>query len=217
MNTLRRHLPFVVQEENFWLKYSMIRDGASLHTLIGKTRNSARTVIAIETLDGDVFGSFTSSCWRPRGREYYGSGEAFLWRLRRPRSTPCNTLEEQVCLESDIEIFSWTGENRNIQSLANPDSPMVLGGCNDDQDACAEDNASGSDGSGLFVSNSLLRGTSNPCPTFNSPILPTNGKNIFEVANIEVWTLSPVNNVEQAEILESSRKFIFDNANFIEQ
>jgi hypothetical protein len=78
MDGLRVHLPFAVQQDNFWLKYSKVRDGASMRALLRKVRSSARTVIAIETMDGGVFGAFTSSPWRPNGRGFYGSCEAFL-------------------------------------------------------------------------------------------------------------------------------------------
>ena len=62
-----------------------------------------------------MFGSFTSSLWRPLGPTYYGSGEAFLWRLKQSKYTPCATVAEQIELESNVEVFAWTGKNRNVQ------------------------------------------------------------------------------------------------------
>lgn len=38
MDALRPHMPFAVQHDNFWLKYSMVRDGADLETLLQKCR-----------------------------------------------------------------------------------------------------------------------------------------------------------------------------------
>lgn len=38
MDALQRHLPYSKQGEMFWLKYSMIRDGANLNTVLNKTK-----------------------------------------------------------------------------------------------------------------------------------------------------------------------------------
>jgi hypothetical protein len=38
MDALQRHLPYSKQGEMFWLKYSMVRDGANLNTVLNKTK-----------------------------------------------------------------------------------------------------------------------------------------------------------------------------------
>ena len=63
MESLSEFLPNSVLGENFWMKYSLVRDGASLDTLLKKVRGSDRTFLAVETTDGEVFGSFNSSPW----------------------------------------------------------------------------------------------------------------------------------------------------------
>eukprot|EP00978_Attheya_sp_CCMP212_P033769 scaffold137952_cov36-Attheya_sp.AAC.2 len=45
-------------------------------------------------MEGEVFGAFTSYPWRPHGHAYYGSGEAFVWRLTQSRSTPCGVMKK---------------------------------------------------------------------------------------------------------------------------
>mmetsp|Transcript_18941 Transcript_18941/g.31361 ORF Transcript_18941/g.31361 Transcript_18941/m.31361 type:complete len:487 (-) Transcript_18941:115-1575(-) len=211
MDALRVHLPLAVQQDNFWLRYSMIRDGASMRTLLQKVRSSARTVMAIETMEGDVFGAFTSSPWRPHGNGFYGSCEAFLWRMSKSRYTPCDTVEDQIALEHTLDVFSWSGKNRNVQSLVNADGQLVIGGGAPDEDLTKDG------GCGLMIRPDLINGFSDPCFTFECPALPTDQKGAgdsFEIANLEVWALTPVDNLPQAEKLELGRQFIFDHGNF---
>merc|ERR1712157_578819 len=61
MESLLNFVPEALVETNFWLKYSLVRDGASLHTLKRYVRAAEHTIIAIETTQGNVFGSFNSS------------------------------------------------------------------------------------------------------------------------------------------------------------
>ena len=58
MAALQRHLPMRCTESNFWLRYSLLRDGASTHSIEAKAGLARDAVLAIETLDGDIFGSF---------------------------------------------------------------------------------------------------------------------------------------------------------------
>lgn len=224
MDSLRPHLPYSVQQDNFWLKYSLMRDGCSLYALLRGVRSSARTILAIETMDGDVFGSFTSSPWRPNGNAYYGSGETFLWRLSRSRYTPCKTVEEQIKLESDLDIFGWTGKNRNVQYLVDPEAQIILGGGTLDEGISLDEATvtlnektytAKDAGFALVLNNDLSEGTSGFSLTFDNPPLPTSAKQVFQIQNVEVWTLSPVDSLEQAEKLELSRQFVYDHGNFI--
>lgn len=209
MDSLRSYLPFVVQQDNFWIKYSLVRDGASLRCLLSKVRTSARCLIAIETMDGHVFGSFTSTPFRVNSKGPYGSGEAFVWKLSQSRLTPCTTVEDQVALESTLQVFEWTGENRNVQCLHNVDSSLMIGGGGPDSAPALPG------GSALTISSSMDHGFSDPCVTFDSPSLCTDS-GMFQIANLEVWTLTPVNQQDQAERLELSRQFVFDHGHFAE-
>jgi hypothetical protein len=216
MDALRPHLPYVVQHDNFWLKFSSQQDGMSLRSLLHKSRGSARTIVAIETMDGNVLGSFTSSPWREQGQQYYGSGEAFLWRLEQPvhgGSTTTKSVQDQAKLEGEVAFFEWSGENRNVQRLVNANSDLIIGGGgpdNDEDDVAVEDDSLF--GSGLVLAPDLTRGHTHSCLTFGSPAL-IHGEE-FEIANIEVWTLTPVDTLEQAEKVELSRHFVFDQGNF---
>ncbi len=63
------------------MKFSMVRDVASMSTFLRHARGSKHTFLAIETTDGEVFGSFTSAPWR-KNWNYFGGQDSFLWRMR---------------------------------------------------------------------------------------------------------------------------------------
>lgn len=64
MDALMSFLPETLENQNFWLKYSLVRDGASMHTLKQYVRAATNNILAIETTTGEVFGAFTISPWR---------------------------------------------------------------------------------------------------------------------------------------------------------
>ena len=172
-------------------------------------------------MEGAVFGSFTSSPWCNSGQSY-GSGEAFLWRLGQLRNTPCATVSEQIALESNVEVFPWTGTNHNVQYISREATTLALGGGPSEKDGDANINAAVNDngiadtkswGFALALNEDLSRGTSGHSTTFDNPSL---FGDVFEVANVEVWTLSPTEDLEQATNIELSRQFVFDHGNFLE-
>ena len=126
MVSLTQFIPEVLMGQNLWLKYSLLRDGASMDTLVHYSRAGQYTLLAIETTEGHVLGSFTSSAWKYHPQGYYGSGEAFVWAMRYSRHTPCYSLYDQAQLESDVDIFPYSGLNSYIQ-LCTPDR-IALGG-----------------------------------------------------------------------------------------
>ena len=179
-------------------------------------RHSSHTVLAIETTTGEVFGSFTSSPWRPNGNSYYGSCEAFVWQLRKTRQDSCNSLDEYILRESSLEVFQWSHKgNRNVQ-LSNT-KKLFVGGGNPDVDE-EEDNVMMQDtnenntdeeewGMSIALGNELLNGTSSRCATFASNPLNRNSE-VFEIMNCEIWALTPCMNEESAEELELGRTFV---------
>lgn len=227
MESLQNFMPPTISESNFWLKYSLVRDGASLPMLLRNIRGTKHTLIAIETVEGEVFGSFTSSPWR-KNWNYYGSGESFLWRMRRTRSEKDvqYSVLDQAKLESELDVFYWTGRN-NLVQYCTQDMIAVGGGLlqddvRDDDAACGDeerdlppqDNQAFSKadkgGFGLAIDSELLRGTSSSCATFQSPPLSKSHANgsPFEILNIEVWTMTPCGNVAEAENLEMKTLFL---------
>lgn len=202
MDSLFQFLPFAVSEENFWMKYSLVKDGASFFKLLQNIRSSTSTLIAIETVDGEVFGSFTSSPWR-KSTSFFGSGEAFLWRMRSDRKMVCKSVIDQAQLESEIEVYPWTSDNYLVQLCT--DKSIVVGG-----GASRKARESDDSGFGLFIDGQMLHGTSQHTATFDNPPLSKEHQDgsPFEIVNLEVWTLTPAMSVEEAEKIEFGRLFL---------
>ena len=197
MEALHKNLPMSCSEDNFLILYSLIRDGAHMQTLEEKIASARNTIIAIETVQGDVFGCFMKTAWK-RSNKYEMSGESFLWRLKKPRSAPTDTgetlleatlpqgekaLNEIAAREGDIQVFRWTGENDECQLFSHDriaaGGGIKAGGLNQN------------DGFGFIVEDGLLVGSSSPCTTYDNPSLVSFGDGQFEVANMEVWSMTP--------------------------
>lgn len=237
MESLQSFLPFSKSGENFFLKYSMVRDGASLHTFLKRARGVQYSVLALETVDGEVFGAFTAQAWR-KNWNYFGTGESFLWRMRRSRLDKTSDVLKQAQLESEIDVYPYTGDNSYIQ-LCTHDRIAVGGGNPASSSAGVNDmspeidvnigakeinstnpasSSSSSNigvkdhewGFGLAIQGDFLEGTTSPCMTFGSPSLShihADG-GLFEIVNLELWTLTPCMTVEQAEKMDLGRLFL---------
>ena len=201
MEELQDHLPLCKRGESFWLQYSLVRDGASLDLLLNKARDSEYTILAIETLEGEVFGAFCARPWK-HSQDYYGSGQSFLWRVEGGVRTSCHNIEnEELDLDDDeeddldVQVFKFAFRNHNIQ-LCQPDRLVIGGGdashhSNPPPSLAASDSASTSSstcsigavthnpttagtaewGFGLWLEQDLSRGSSSACLTFQSPPL----------------------------------------------
>lgn len=199
---LQKHLPFGKRGDSFWLQYSLIRDGASLDSLFGMLRRDknntgdhVHSVLAIETVEGEVFGAFLTQTWRRSNqRTWYGGGQSFLWTTARSKDGIHESNEnENNENESSLRVFKYSFADTCVQ-LCDKDRLLIGGG---DAMAAASYNHGRYDrhcyGFGLALENDLLRGTSHPCTTFNSPSLSNlhSDGSAFEIRNLEVWTLGP--------------------------
>lgn len=160
------------------------------------------------------------------GQMYYGSCESFLWCLNNNRRVPCKSLLERAKLESNVEIFKWTGENRNIQ-MANRKILAVGGGEPDkvierrllssNSSVCIPSEGQGQSEEeqgadfGLALNADLSSGSSGRCVTFGTSSGLSKKGCTFEVSNAEVWTLTPMPDIPQAEKLELGRQFVFSS------
>lgn len=208
MTVLHRALPGAAAESNFWLKYSIVRDGASFETLESKIVVSKNTMVAIETLEGDVFGCFMAKPWK-RTNRYERCGESFLWRMKHKRTEVAtdvvddeDRLDEIAKREGDIDIFPWTGENDECQLLGH--DRMAAGG-----GYVATD--SGRDGFGFIIENNLSSGSSSPCQTYGNTCLVSSPDGRFEVANMEVWCMTHFLFAADALKSESTLRFVKEN------
>ena len=219
MDSLLNFVPESLSDQNFWLRFSLVRDGASLEILKRYVRAAPNTILAIETTNGDVFGACCSSPWR-QSPSYFGSGQAFLWKMRYNRMTPCHSLFEQAHLESEIDVFFYSGLNDYVQ-LCTADKIAVGGGELDmtgkeehGNDVAAAPYVYLEEGEhygfGIAIADDLLHGTSSPCATFRNPCLVNHSSRgeVFEIVNLEVWSFSPCDTVDAAERLEMTKFFV---------
>lgn len=219
MESLQAFLPDAVCEDhNYWMRFSLVRDGSSLTTLSKRVRGADRTLLAVETVDGEVFGCFTGTGWR-RTPDFYGNGEAFLWRMRRPRrggddDDDKRSILDQAQLESELDVYPWSGRNYCVQSLRADRIALGAGNVEEDEDEeGTSPTTDGGGGFGLCVDADLLRGSTAPCATFgNDRLARLCEDGVFEVANLEMWTLTPCQTEEEAERLELSKLFIQEHA-----
>jgi len=199
MESLCGFLPFSCSESNFFMKYSLIRDGASFIPMLQQIRGSKHTILAIETTDGEVFGAFTSTAWKICA-DYYGSGESFLWRMKHDRRTLCTSVFDQANLESEVDFFPWTGSNYLVQYCSK--ERLALGG--------GDSRKVSNGGFGLAVESQCLYGTSEQSGTFDNP--PLSKVHVdgtpFEIVNMEIWSMTPANTETEAERLEMATLFL---------
>lgn len=213
MESLQAFFPMAKTSDNFWLKYSLVRDGASMHSFMQHARGAQYSILALETVDGEVMGAFTSHPWR-RTWSYFGNGESFIWKMRQSRKTKCHSIIDQAHLESEIDVYPYTGENNCIQ-FCTRNKIAVGGGSPDGIDEDAESSFREHEyGFGINLERDLLHGTSSPCVTFGSPSLSdvhSDGSR-FEIINLELWALTPCYSVEDAEKLEMGKLFLEEHS-----
>ena len=209
MEALRGFFPYAVSEDNFWLKFSLVRDGASVRSLLDKVKMSKHTILCIETDDGGVFGAFCSTPWRVQDQKHwFGTGESFLWRLKQSRYTSNDTQSSRIP-NNEMEVYPFTGNDDMVQYCTN--STLAVGGgawivpCPYPEEPR---------GIGLLVDGDLEGGETNSCATFANPRLygRTTSSNEFTIRNLEVWTLTPCLTVPLAEQLEQQKYFLEVNS-----
>ena len=213
MEALRGFFPYSISDENFWLKFSLVRDGASLRTLLYKCMASSHTIICVETNDGDVFGSFCSTAWQNTGnKKWFGSGESFLWRLKQSRYVRgvSADLNREHMPNNEMEIYPFTGNDDMVQYCTS--TTLAVGGGSWNNAVCPYPGEPS--GIGLLLDGDLEGGETNSCATFANPRLygRSTTSNEFTIRNLEVWTLTPCNSVPMAEQLERQKYFAQKNS-----
>jgi hypothetical protein len=231
MSKLQGYLPPSKRGESFWLLYSLVRDGASIDTLLRNVEDSLHTLLVVETMDGEVFGAFTSRPWKIR-QDFYGTGESFLWRVvdngqaivpegfqfEKKNDTKVDSGHGANLIDSDdttkdndhnshhhhhhdLEVFKYAFRNPCIQ-LCHADRIALGGG----EEVTTRNETKY--GFGLAFDKDLLRGTTSSCNTFDSP--PLSKKHAdgswFEVANLEMWAMTPFETLMEAEKMAGCRK-----------
>jgi hypothetical protein len=189
MEALRGFLPFAISEQNFWLKFSLERDGCSLKTLLYKMRGSQPCLMVIQAKGDEnlIFGAFTSTEWGRQDR-WFGNGQSFLFRKK-----------------DTLEVYPYTGADDMVQYCS---SHMVAVG-GGDWNVSSPFGDGEAKGIGLLLDGDLQGGESYSCATFCNPCL--SHKNEFSILNIEVWTLTPCMTEIEAEKLHQHKQLVEAN------
>jgi TLD len=189
MEALRGFLPYAIAEQNFWLKFSLERDGSSLKTFLHNMRGSKPCLIVIQAQgDGShLFGSFTSSEWKFQP-DWFGTGQGFLFKKTR-----------------SLEVYPYTGSDDMVQYCS---TKMIAIGGGDWKEKSPFGKGE-EKGIGLLIDGDLEGGESHSCATFCNPCLSS--KKEFSIVNMEVWTLTPCNTQAEAENLERQKLFVEEN------
>ena len=183
---LSTKLPDTLKGYNLKLLYSLQQHGADPGTFYARAQFDARTLIAIQTTRGEVFGGYMTMPWRP-SEEYYGTGQSFLWRktnkcdVKRPgsllRGFSSSPRQKRV---TNVEVYGWTGTNSYFALCS--DRSVAMGG----------------GGSfGFLVEEDFSRGTSGVSETYNNP--PLSLEPDFEVVNFECWGFTTCMTVDELQ------------------
>jgi len=160
---IHRSLPRRCQMANWHLLYSTKTHGTSIRTLLAKCVDVSPVLLVVTTTLGEVFGGFAGKPLN-ESKLYGGSGESYLWTM------VAEPLEEgNVQRVSDVVTsFPWSRKNEYFV-LVQHDKIAFGGG-----------------GSfGLYIDETLCRGSTNVCITYDSKPL-CEGKD-FDVAILDIW------------------------------
>ena len=184
---------------------STVKQGAGYETFLSRVRGATRSVLAIETTEGEVFGCFTSAPWRLHP-DFFGTGEAFLWRLRTPRINASDKGGDKTRLDDLLEVYPFSGLDSDVQVCKR--DKLALGGGHWRKGDCPFTGETG--GFALCIHSDLQTGTSSTCATFANPGLSRLSKNgkVFTISNLEVWTFTPFSAVSEAEKSENRKLFV---------
>ncbi|EDQ85701.1 uncharacterized protein MONBRDRAFT_38712 [Monosiga brevicollis MX1] len=110
VEAVAQHLPSWQRLLDWKMIYSTYRDGISLGTLYKNAdQHPGASLLFVRDTAGHIFGAYTPDTWHPSENKFYGSGKAFVFKLK-----------------PTIEMYKWTGANRYIMMGAHDN--IVVGG-----------------------------------------------------------------------------------------
>ncbi|ORX53657.1 TLD-domain-containing protein [Hesseltinella vesiculosa] len=106
-------LPSRIHAAHHWhMLYSLANDGCSIQTLYSRAKEChGPMLLVIRTTEDEVIGAYLSEPLKP-SRQYYGSGECFLWKSVHNHS---------------LKVYPWTGANEYL-IYSNQDFIAIGGG-----------------------------------------------------------------------------------------
>jgi len=220
MDAILNFVPDHLRGQNLWMKYSLVRDGASLETFKQYARASKETILVLETTKGQVFGCYASKPWRT-APTFFGGSPSFVFRMRYNRNTPCHSLIEQAQMEGEIDVFFLLEDGQRPQ-VCTHDMIGVGEGSVQKYDQYGEITETTEEaearlgknyGFAIALNDDLLSGTTSKCSSYKNPCLVdvnSHGEP-FEVLNLELWTFTPCFSLESAEKLEMTQFFVSES------
>lgn len=93
-----RGLPLTCQGRNWIRLYSVARDGDSFTSFLRKVKDHSKTLIVVQTDKDVIFGGFATSTWERQkghdGKNFYGSGQAFLFSVMEAESRETSNCKD---------------------------------------------------------------------------------------------------------------------------
>eukprot|EP01060_Flectonema_neradi_P034964 TRINITY_DN6286_c0_g1_i1.p1 TRINITY_DN6286_c0_g1~~TRINITY_DN6286_c0_g1_i1.p1 ORF type:complete len:613 (+),score=98.25 TRINITY_DN6286_c0_g1_i1:71-1909(+) len=155
-------LPTRYSCKNWKLEFSTRLHGFSLSTLLRNGADIGPNIILIQTVEGDLFGGFTSDSWQPCAT-HFGNGETTVFSFK-----TCNDDTD-----STLCTWHWSGTNRFFV-LCKSDTLAFGGGS-----SCAFS----------IEGQTLDSGTTGYCETFDSPSL-CSSPGRYVIAAAECWSFA---------------------------
>jgi len=123
--------------------------------------------------------------------------------MKHSRRSKCYSLFDQAQLESEVEVFPFTGEAQNQYIQVCKHDMLAVGGDESYPMEFASETSFGSSelmgmtGFAIALEDDLLRGTTSPSLSFGNPSLCGQGDQteVFYVSGLEVWSWTPARSV----------------------
>lgn len=162
---LEKNFPISLQCSDWKLQYRLLRDGASLDTLIKSASKFDNTLLVIKDAGGAVFGALVQDKWKFGGEKYYGTGTICVFTFH-------DSQNQQHLREHYFKMYNTTLKN-SYYMLTSTDSIAVGGG----------------KGFAIFLDGDLNLGCSGDCDTFDSPSLSSSPE--FTCQTCELYSIEP--------------------------
>ncbi|OEH77162.1 hypothetical protein cyc_05553 [Cyclospora cayetanensis] len=152
------HLPLMISMKRWHLAFCLKLHGISFQTFFRRVSHSGGCVIAVEDSEGVVFGAFTDEFHK--SYKYYGSADTFVFTFKGPDG-------KQPAENPSIHVYTWSSSNAFF-CFTDGETIVVGGGGH----------------YALTIDRDFLRGSSQCCPTFNSP--PLASSQDFILRNLQI-------------------------------
>jgi hypothetical protein len=184
---IAKGLPSILETKHWKRLYCVRRDGDSFLTFVNNVAKHKFTLLAVQTMDDDIFGAFVDTEWeKGHGfgseghQKFYGTGQSFLFKVDKAKKGSSsskdynkNNNDNNLNQPPNVTVYKWTGRN-DYNQLCSVDSAMLaLGGGGSSAEF------------GLCIQDSFSRGSSGRCDTFDNP--PLASREVFDILRFEVY------------------------------